>query len=405
MSQAFLLRKKVEVKEMKSCGIIVEYNPFHNGHAYHAEMARKKTGAEVVIAVMSGNFLQRGEPAILDKWQRAGQALQNGVDIVVELPPEWAVQPADYFARGGIKLLEALNCDALCFGTEGSEQFDYEAFGTWALENDSFIQQEYQKIGETGQSYPEKMTQIFQENWSGETIDFSSPNQILALSYAKENAKIKQPMKLFPLHRKNADYHDQEIRHEHIASATAIRKAVSEQRPFKETVPLQTYEDLLANPRQTWEDYWPFLRYQLLASEKNELTDIYQMSEGIETRLKQAAARAENFEAFLDQVKTKRYTRTRLQRLACYVLLNITSQHIQEQQEKTYLNILGFTKAGQRFLKEKKEAPILTRIGKKEANEANLLIKSDKLYAMPKKQIPEQNFGRIPLRYPKENEQ
>lgn len=390
---------------MRSCGIIVEYNPFHNGHAYHAEMARKKSGAEVVIAVMSGNFLQRGEPAILDKWQRANQALQNGVDLVVELPVEWAVQPADYFARGGIRLLEALGCDALCFGTEGSESFDYEAFGDWALKNDSLIQQEYQKIGETGQSYPEKMTQIFQENWSGEAIDFSSPNQILALSYAKENAKIKNPMKLFPLHRKNAAYHDQKIRHKHIASATAIRKAVNEQRPFKETVPPQTYADLLEKPLQNWEDYWPFLRYQLLASEKNKLTTIYQMSEGIETRLKQAAVKAKHFEDFLDQVKTKRYTRTRLQRLACYVLLDISAEKIKEQQSKTYLNILGFTQAGQRFLKEEKAVPILTRIGKKEAAQADLLIKSDQIYAMTKEQVPEQNFGRVPLRYTNEKEQ
>lgn len=88
---------------MKSCGIIVEYNPFHNGHRYHVEMARKTTGAEVVIAVMSGNFLQRGEPAIIDKWHRANEALQNGVDLVVELPVEWAVQSADYFAKGAVK--------------------------------------------------------------------------------------------------------------------------------------------------------------------------------------------------------------------------------------------------------------------------------------------------------------
>ena len=95
---------------MKSCGIIVEYNPFHNGHRYHVEMARKITGAEVVIAVMSGNFLQRGEPAIIDKWHRANEALQNGVDLVVELPVEWAVQSADYFAKGAVKILQTLDC-------------------------------------------------------------------------------------------------------------------------------------------------------------------------------------------------------------------------------------------------------------------------------------------------------
>lgn len=103
---------------MRSCGIVVEYNPFHNGHRYHAEKARELSGADVVVAVMSGNFLQRGEPAIIDKWARTKTALQNGVDLVVELPFSWAVQSADYFARGSIKLLQALKCDALCFGTD-----------------------------------------------------------------------------------------------------------------------------------------------------------------------------------------------------------------------------------------------------------------------------------------------
>ena len=109
---------------MKACGIIVEYNPFHNGHRYHADMARKQTGADVVIAVMSGNFLQRGEPAILDKWARANAALANGIDLVIELPIEWSVQSADYFARGAVRLLQKIGCDYLCFGTEGEQSFD-----------------------------------------------------------------------------------------------------------------------------------------------------------------------------------------------------------------------------------------------------------------------------------------
>ena len=119
---------------MRSCGIVVEYNPFHNGHRYHAEKARELSGADVVVAVMSGNFLQRGEPAIIDKWARTKTALQNGVDLVVELPFSWAVQSADYFARGSIKLLQALKCDALCFGTDSDSLFDYAEYGRFFIE-------------------------------------------------------------------------------------------------------------------------------------------------------------------------------------------------------------------------------------------------------------------------------
>ena len=114
---------------MKSCGVIVEYNPFHNGHRYHLEEARKESQADVIIAVMSGNFLQRGEPAIIDKWQRAEEALKNGADLVIELPFAYAVQSADYFARGGVSLLHHLGVDALCFGTDSSSELDYEKFG------------------------------------------------------------------------------------------------------------------------------------------------------------------------------------------------------------------------------------------------------------------------------------
>ena len=114
---------------MQACGLIVEYNPFHNGHLYHAKKARELSGAQVIVAVMSGNFLQRGEPALVDKWQRAQAAVANGVDLVIELPVEWAVQAADYFAYGGIQLLSAIGCQSVCFGTDADNPFDYQAFG------------------------------------------------------------------------------------------------------------------------------------------------------------------------------------------------------------------------------------------------------------------------------------
>ena len=131
---------------MKACGIIVEYNPFHNGHRYHAQQARQQSGAEVVIAIMSGNFLQRGEPALLDKWARTEEALQNGVDLVIELPTAWSVQSADYFANGGIKLLQALQCESLCFGTDSTSAIDYAAFGQFVQENQSLIDQTFHAL-------------------------------------------------------------------------------------------------------------------------------------------------------------------------------------------------------------------------------------------------------------------
>ena len=378
---------------MKSCGIIVEYNPFHNGHRYHVEMARKTTGAEVVIAVMSGNFLQRGEPAIIDKWHRANEALQNGV----ELPVEWAVQSADYFAKGAVKILQTLDCDSLCFGTEEETSFDYSSFGRFVQENQDRIEEAFQELSDQTYSYPQKMTEVFRSLYPDITLDFSSPNHILGLSYAKENAKYVHPMELHPIRRKSAGYHEKIITDQRIASATAIRHALEEGKRIAGLVPPQTEEDLSTCSLQTWESYWPYLRYRLLSSTLLELTDIYQMTEGIESRMKIAAATADSFEDFVSKVKTKRYTWTRIQRLSCYVLLNIKKQEIPVQQNKNYLRLLGFTDAGRRFLKEKKEISIYSRIGKKEAQEAELLVRSDQIYQLGGN-IPEQNFGRIPIR-------
>ncbi|WP_165007059.1 MULTISPECIES: nucleotidyltransferase [unclassified Enterococcus] len=381
---------------MKSCGIIVEYNPFHNGHRYHAQMARKETDAEIVIAVMSGNFLQRGEPALLDKWHRADAALQNGVDLVIELPVEWSVQSADYFAKGAVRLLQELSCDALCFGTEESQLFDYERFGRFVKENQQQINEAFHQLPNQAMSYPQKMTEVFRTLYPKISLDFSSPNHILGLSYAKENAEYDQPMALFPIRRKSADYHDETFSDQTIASATAIRKAISNGESVSAYVPLQTAADIASQSLQTWETYWPYLRYQLISSNLDSLKKIYQMTEGLEVRMQEAAKQADSFSEFVSLVKTKRYTWTRIQRLACYALLNIQTEELRVQQEKQYIRILGFTETGKRFLKEKKGIDSYSRIGKKEAKNAKLLVRSDQIYQLGG-EIAEQNFGRPPL--------
>lgn len=381
---------------MKVCGIIVEYNPFHNGHLYHVQQARERTGADVVIAVMSGNFLQRGEPAILDKWQRAEVALQNGVDLVVELPIEWAVQSADYFAKGAVQLLQKLNCDYLCFGTEDEATFDYQAFGQFVLHHQDQITKAFQELPDQTMSYPQKMTQVFKHVYPEISLDFSSPNHILGLSYAKENATYEQPMELVPINRKGAGYHDEDLSEETIASATAIRKALTESRSISATVPSETERFLKTESLQTWTSYWPLLKYRLLSSTVDSLQKIYQMTEGLEIRMLEAAKTANTFYEFVEQVKTKRYTWTRIQRLSCYVLLNIQKEEMREQQMQEYIHVLGFTTAGRACLKNKKTLALFAKIGKKEAQVAKLLVRSDQIYRLGG-EVAEQVFGRKPV--------
>lgn len=382
---------------MKACGVIVEYNPFHNGHRYHLQQAREQTSADVIVAVMSGNFLQRGEPAIVDKWTRAEMALLQGADLVIELPFAYAVQSADYFAAGAIKLLQALQVESLVFGTDVKETVDYQGFGAFVASHQAEIDARYQAMRNNGQSYPQQMTALFRE-LLGLPLDFSSPNHILGLSYAKENAKYSQPMTLIPIHREHAGYHDETIQGT-IASATAIRKGLEAGSDVALTMPKTSWGLLQTQPLISWQNFWPLLRYQLLVQTPSDLRRIYQMTEGIEYRLKSAAEKAETFAAFIEAVKTKRYTWTRLQRLCCYILGQVTENEIQGTWQNTFIHVLGFTSKGQQFLKERKKTadlPILTRIGRDTSN-FSLDEKISHLYQLGSPKISEQVYGRFPL--------
>lgn len=381
---------------MKSCGIVVEYNPFHNGHAYHAQMARELSGADVVIAVMSGNFLQRGEPAIIDKWQRTKAALANGVDLVIELPFAYAVQSADYFAQGGVKLLQALGCESLCFGTDSEQVFDYQAFGTFVVANQTLIDIEYQKIKNNGLSYPQQMTAVYRKLYPATALDFASPNHILGLSYAKENAKYPHPMMLYPLPRIESQYHDAFLTAK-FASATAIRKEILNGRAaVADVVPPETLAQLANGPLVSWDAYWPLLKYQLLTSTEAELRQVYQMTEGLEYRMK-AAAHAETFTDFVDAIKTKRYTWTRIQRLSAYVLNQITPSAIESVWSDSYLRVLGFNQAGRKYLNQvKKELtlPLVTRVSQKAPLAVDL--RCGEVYQLGDPRIEKQDRDRSP---------
>lgn len=383
---------------MKACGIVVEYNPFHNGHRYHAEMARKLSGADVVIAVMSGSFLQRGEPAVTDKWSRAEAALKHGVDIVFELPLAWSLQAADYFAAGSVEILQASGCESLCFGTDTRDAFDYQAFGDFVKDHRQLIDATYQQSADFGKSYPERMRQVLEALYPPLQLDTNMPNHILALSYAQENAKYPQPMALFPLKRSGAGYHQLALEKGEIASATAIRQGLRDGADISMFLPEESLRSL--QQAVDWEQLWPLLRYQIISSTPEELAKIYQMVEGLEHRFLSVVKTANSFADFVEQVKSKRYTWTRIQRLCCYVLLQLQEAEIKDQWQQNYLHLLGFTEKGNQYLKERKKSftlPLYAKFGRDEAKLFPTSFRGDEIYRLADKGIPEQNFGRVPL--------
>lgn len=389
---------------MKSCGLIVEYNPFHNGHAYHIEQAKKKSDADVMVAVMSGNFLQRGEPAIYNKWTRTNEALKNGIDLVIELPFAFATQSADYFARGSVALLQALQVDSLCFGTDSKETVDYEQFARFHEENKTLIEARFQQLKNNGMNYPQQMTAVYHELYKGSSFDFSSPNHILGMAYAKVNQTYKTPMKLLPIKRQLASFHESTLDSSlRIASASAIRKELfknSNHAHLKKVVPTQTFLDICSEPKKSWNDYFFLLKYKLLTSSHEELASIYQMTEGIEYRLKEKIKDSSDFESFVNAVKSKRFTHTRIQRLCTYILGNVTQAEIKAVWTQPFIRILGFNQTGRCFLKDRKKEtnyPFITNVAQANEKKVALDIKMGQVYRLFDPTQLEQDYYRKPI--------
>lgn len=342
---------------MKACGVIAEYNPFHNGHAYQLTQAREKAHADVMVVVMSGNYVQRGEPAIVDKWQRARMALTNGADLVIELPFAISSQPADRFAAGALQILDALNCQTLAFGVEKSE-FDYK---TLLNEIAPKLKRPQFTVNYT-KTYATQWNDFLEEKL-GQRIE--KPNQLLALSYAYANAQLDRPLELLPITRIGVAHDDLNSTASY-ASATAIRQLLlaGEMESVARFVPYDL--SLFSDKLLSWQDLWPYLHYALNVSWPQELTPIYQMSEGLEYRFWQQNQKSTDFDQFLQLVKSKRYTYARLRRLALYTVLQVTAADITAASTVDQpIHVLGFNSVGQAYLRELRKnnaAHLITKV-------------------------------------------
>jgi predicted nucleotidyltransferase len=374
-------------KKLNTLGVIVEYNPFHNGHIYHLEAAKKLAEPDVVIAVMSGNFLQRGEPALVNKWYRTKMALLGGVDVVIELPYRFATQKAQTFALGAVSILDALNCKSLCFGSENGDIHSFTDTLALMAEKQNLYQDSIKQFIKEGISYPSAMKEAFLKlEPTQKMVDLSRPNNILGFHYIEAIHKINSPMKALTIKRKNAEYHDEHFSSETIASATSIRKAIfsnDSEHNINGFVPVST-KDLLSDyltlysEFHQWENYWPLLKFRILHSAAEELKEIYEVEEGLENRIKKAAMLAQTFLQFMQYIKTKRYTWTRLQRACLHILTNTKKTlMLGESEPPSYLRLLGMTSKGQKYLNEHKKTftlPLITKVSSKINNLTDLQL-------------------------------
>lgn len=344
----------------KILGIVTEYNPFHNGHLYHIQASKETTGSELVVAVMSGHFTQRGEPAIADPWVRAEWALKSGVDLVLEIPTVYATSSAAYFAHGAIAILDALNCiDCLCFGSESGDILQLQSLQAQLHKEKDTLTQNAQLRAD--QSYSVlRSEQLLNSGISKDALRTS--NDILGLAYLDALARIDSTIVPHTIHRIISGYHDASLSHT-IASATAIRLALSESPEngllkVAHTLPASTLETLeampsaLIGPNMTlWHEWCLFY---LRHSSADSLSQVHDMADGLEHRMKQMALSFDTYEQFESKLKTKIYTTGRLKRVMAKMLLGIQKSDLLNDclTQPEYIRVLGFNEKGRQILNQ-----------------------------------------------------
>ena len=348
---------------MKACGIIAEYNPFHKGHHYQIEQIRKETDADVIVVAMSGNFVQRGEPAIENKWHRAKMALENGADLILELPTLSSTQATDWFAAGGVGILHAAKCQEIAFGVEDIRidyQVAFEEWNTLQKQMKEYVTNDEMK----SLTYANRLSLIAKESFGENSPLYrlmQQPNQQLGFAYVKEILSRNLPMDYLTIERKGNGHLDAKIQDEQFASGTALRKQLLKPERNPNLYAQLSYLEEISSVayRNHWEQYWLLLKYQLERSSVEELRNIYQMDEGIEYRFKKILPQANSFYNFIQLLKNKRWTWARLQRLCLYVLLGITKKQVEKHFESirkpNKVTVLGFNERGREYLKTLRE--------------------------------------------------
>ncbi|MTI47705.1 MAG: nucleotidyltransferase [Firmicutes bacterium] len=370
---------------MKVVGLVTEYNPFHNGHLYHLNKSKNSTGCDYSIAVMSGNFLQRGEPALVDKWSRARMAIDNGVDLVIELPTVYACQSAEFFAYGAISILDKLGVtDYICFGSESGDIEKLDLLADILYREPDDFQNILKDRLATGIPFPQARTQAItnylqNNNRLNEmTVDdvsniMSNPNNILALEYLKALKKLNSSVIPYTIQRMGAHYNSEKIQG-NLSSATAIRTELFEKKDLsciRKTVPLPTYS-ILEKDLKTYgsfnriDNFNDILIYLLRSLDKKMIRKIFDVDEGLENRIKSCSEKFNNINSIIDCIKTKRYTYTRLQRIMMHLLLGLYEDSFLHLHSKgpSYIRVLAFNKKGIEILNKAKKTsklPIITK--------------------------------------------
>ena len=369
---------------MKILGLIVEYNPFHNGHLYHLKKSIKETNATHTIAIMSGNFLQRGEPALFDKYTRAYAAVKNGVDLVIELPTMFACQSAEIFSHGAIATLNSLNCvDSICFGSEEGDVNILKTISKILVDEPNEFKIYFKKYLDDGMLFPTaRSLALFDYINEFNLLDISkerllgilnSSNNILGLEYIKSILKLKSNIKPYTITRVQSEYNSETIE-SNICSATAIRKQLKDFNnidSISSVVPFNTFDTLKDKINNKFNPMFDDNYFEILSSiilrDINILNTYFEVNEGIENKIYQSIFTSSSLDDLKESIKSKRYTMTKIKRTLNNILLGITKEDINNVKNidsVPYIRILAFNDKGREIIKNIKNNSDINIINK-----------------------------------------
>lgn len=400
---------------MKVLAIIAEYNPFHYGHFYQLAKAREMSQADCVIIIMSGNVVQRGEFAALDKWQRAQLALDFGADLILELPLAASLQSADYFAKFAIQVVSDLNVDYLTFGTETATA---EEIRTYLANLDLYgdeIKLSLQIALKEGKSYAAAyeiaVKQLFEEKEIDLTFEPGLSNHILGIQYMKALRDKGNDLEVLTLPRVSQVDELNEILRlpsmllpSQLLSGSEIRATWAKDELDLQDLPLQTSRLIENHKIVTWDDYYPFLNYHISTMTPKQLANIQGVVEGIENRIIEINPQVSCFKEMIAELTSSRWARSSVQRYLMQILLGITQdewqEYIDQFTQKAYIRILGFNQVGRNFLRtfNSDTLQLFSNISQKNAPYYELMLRADRVYqANLKDKVAEQIKAKHPI--------
>ena len=381
---------------MQVSAIICEYNPFHTGHKYQIDSIRENIGDVAIVCVMSGDFVQRGDVAIIDKHTRAKIAVENGADLVLQLPAFFSTQVAEIFARGGVSLINSLGCvDFLCFGSEsGDIEKLYERANS---DKDKEILRQSLKAGNS-----------FASSYFTSESMINMSNDILATEYIRALQGVKSDIRPYAIKRQGANYNDKAL-NENFSSATAIRESLKKGdiSKIESFIPsgAKNYFDIIKFD----EDFFELIKYAIL-SKKDRLGEVFEIGEGLENRILSKIEESKDMEDLIKNIKSKRYTYTRIRRILFNILLDIKKTDIEEIKRRNfylpYVRVLAFNNRGREALKEIKKIgniKIINKVANHSVQEPyeKMLFEKDilatKIYNISKKSRYSDDYRATPI--------